>query len=117
MLTPAPAPAGVPRSRPNAEFSDALPGVHVLANMTEFGKSPLHSTKELADAGCSMVLYPLSAFRAMSLAAEEAYTRILDEGTNAGTLEIMHTREETYAVIDYHTHEAVVDAAAARAKE
>eukprot|EP00793_Prasinoderma_coloniale_P006938 PRCOL_00001770-RA len=99
------------------KFSDALPGVHVLANMTEFGKSPLHSTKELADAGCSMVLYPLSAFRAMSRAAEEAYTRILDEGTNAGTLEIMHTREETYAVIDYHKHEAVVDAAAARAKD
>ncbi len=85
--------------------------------MTEFGRSPLHSTQELADAGCSMVLYPLGAFRAMSRAAEDVYSRILNEGTNAGAVELMHTREQTYSVIDYHKHEAMVDAAAAAAKD
>ena len=53
----------------------------------------------------------------MSRAAEDVYSRILNEGTNAGAVELMHTREQTYSVIDYHKHEAMVDAAAAAAKD
>lgn len=97
------------------EFSKALPGVPLLANMTEFGKTELFTTEELAGAGASMVLYPLSAFRAQSKAAEETFKVILGTGCNKGAIPLMNTREETYKVIDYHRYERIMDEAAAQA--
>ena len=85
--------------------------------MTEFGKTPLWSAAELADAGVAMALYPLSAFRAQSRAAEEAYAAILADGGNARAVQLMHTRAQTYRVIDYEAHEAAMDAALAQGGE
>jgi methylisocitrate lyase len=81
----------------------------VLANITEFGKTPLATAKELGDAGARLVLYPLSAFRAMSRAAERVYAAIRNEGTQRGVLETMQTREELYDVLGYHEHEQLLD--------
>jgi methylisocitrate lyase len=81
----------------------------VLANMTEFGKTPLLTTKELADAGVRMVLYPLSAFRAMSKAAEAVYGAIRHDGTQQAVLPAMQTREELYEVLNYHAYEQLLD--------
>jgi methylisocitrate lyase len=83
--------------------------VPVLANITEFGKTPLFTVEELASAGVGLVLYPLSAFRAMSRAAEECYATIRREGTQRGTLERMQTRAELYEVLDYHAYEQKLD--------
>lgn len=83
--------------------------VPVLANITEFGKTPLFTTKELGDAGVAMVLYPLSAFRAMSRAAELVYEAIRRRGTQKDVLELMQTREELYEVLDYHRYERMLD--------
>merc|ERR1712091_164625 len=91
-------------------FADALPGVPLLANMTEFGKTPLYSRKELAAHGVSIALYPLSAFRAMSKAASGVYTTIAETGSQNAAMAALHTREETYEVIDYHKYEREVDA-------
>ena len=91
-------------------FADALPGVPLLANMTEFGKTPLNSRKELAAHGVSIALYPLSAFRAMSKAASGVYATIAETGSQNAAMEALHTREETYEVIDYHKYERQVDA-------
>jgi methylisocitrate lyase len=81
----------------------------VLANITEFGKTPLLTTKELADAGVRMVLYPLSAFRAMSKAAEAVYGAIRHDGTQQAVLPAMQTREELYEVLNYHAYEQLLD--------
>ena len=83
--------------------------VPVLANLTEFGRTPLFTTAELAAAGVKLVLYPLSAFRAMSKAALEVYRRILADGTQQGVIDAMQTREECYELLDYHTHERRLD--------
>ena len=91
-------------------FADALPGVPLLANMTEFGKTPLYSRKELAAHGVSIALYPLSAFRAMSKAAAGVYSTIAETGSQTAAMSSLHSREETYAVIDYHKYERQVDA-------
>lgn len=89
-------------------FCSAL-DVPVLANMTEFGVTPNMSVDELAAAGVSLVLYPLSAFRAMSKAALAVYETILREGTQQSLLDSMQTREELYAVLDYHAYERKLD--------
>jgi methylisocitrate lyase len=91
-----------------AEFSRAA-GVPILANMTEFGKTPLVTTEELAHYGVDMVLYPLSAFRAMSAAALRVYTTIRNDGTQAALLPEMQTREDLYQVLNYHAYEQKLD--------
>jgi methylisocitrate lyase len=83
--------------------------VPVLANLTEFGLTPYFTARELAAAGIAMILYPLSAFRAMSKAAERVYAAILEEGTQAGLLDSMQTREELYSVLDYYAYENKLD--------
>jgi methylisocitrate lyase len=84
--------------------------VPVLANITEFGKTPLFARDELGAAGVRMVLYPLSAFRAMSRAAEGVYEAILTRGTQSELVDSMQTREELYDVIGYHEAERTLDA-------
>jgi methylisocitrate lyase len=81
----------------------------VLANMTEFGKTPLLPVADLAAAGIGLALYPLSAFRAMSRAAERAYAAIRNYGTQRDILDAMQTREELYDVLGYHAYEQLLD--------
>ncbi len=83
--------------------------VPVLANITEFGKTPLFTVAELASAGVQLVLYPLSAFRAMSQAAETVYSALRREGTQKNVLELMQTRAELYDVLGYHDYERKLD--------
>jgi methylisocitrate lyase len=83
--------------------------VPVLANITEFGSTPLFTVKELRKADVSMVLYPLSAFRAMSKAALAVYTTIRKEGTQKKALDLMQTRAELYDYLDYHAFEEKLD--------
>ena len=83
--------------------------VPLLANITEFGKTPLFSQKELKDSGVDIVLYPLTAFRAMSLSAEKIYNSIIKDGTQEPLLDIMQTREELYEVLDYYNFEKKLD--------
>jgi methylisocitrate lyase len=91
--------------------------VPVLANITEFGKTPLFSVSELGGAGVGLVLYPLSAFRAMSKAAESVYGAIRREGTQKSALERMQTRSELYDVLGYHEYEKKLDELFGAAKE
>jgi methylisocitrate lyase len=86
----------------------------VLANITEFGATPLFTTDELAGAGVSLVLYPLSAFRAMNLAALEVYKVIRRDGTQAGVIDSMQTRAELYDYLGYHAFEQKLDELFAR---
>ena len=81
----------------------------VLANMTEFGKSPLMSVSELNSVGIDMVLYPLSAFRAMSAAAQNVFLAIRNEGSQRSTVDQMQTRDELYEVLEYHKYEQQID--------
>lgn len=90
-------------------FHAALPDVPILANITEFGKTPLFTAKQLGDVGVSMVLYPLSAFRAMSASALNVYETILKEGTQAPCIPQMQTRESLYKFLDYHRFENELD--------
>jgi methylisocitrate lyase len=90
------------------QFTAAI-GVPVLANLTEFGKTPMFTTKELADVGIRMVLYPLSAFRAMSRAAEAVYQTLRQAGTQADVIDRMQTRDELYEVLGYHDYENKLD--------
>lgn len=90
------------------KFSENL-NVPILANITEFGKTPLFLKEELKDAGVNMILYPLSAFRAMSKAAEGVYSEILEKGTQQDLIDRMQTRDELYEVLDYHTFEKKLD--------
>ncbi|HMP75294.1 MAG TPA: methylisocitrate lyase [Kiritimatiellia bacterium] len=89
-------------------FTSAV-SVPVLANITEFGRTPLFTTAELAGAGVRMALYPLSAFRAMSRAAENVFAAIRNEGTQQSALGMMQSREELYDVLDYHRYEREAD--------
>ncbi len=82
------------------QFREAV-GVPILANITEFGKTPLFTTAELAGAGVDMALYPLSAFRAMSFAALEVYTALISDGTQRRVIDRMQTREQLYDLLDY----------------
>jgi len=81
----------------------------ILANITEFGMTPLFPHNELAKAGVKIVLHPLSAFRAMSKAAEKVYATLASEGDHEGLLEKMQTRDELYDVLDYHMYEEKID--------
>lgn len=90
-------------------FVDAVK-VPVLANITEFGKTPLFTVEELKTAGVGIVLYPLSAFRAMNKAAEAVYTAIRRDGHQKNVVDLMQTREELYDRIGYHEYEQKLDA-------
>lgn len=90
-------------------FTEAL-SVPVLANITEFGQTPLFSVEELESAGVGIVLYPLSAFRAMNKAAENVYTAIRRDGHQRDVIDTMQTREELYERIGYHEYERQLDA-------
>ena len=92
-------------------------GVPVLANITEFGKTPLFTVAELGEAGVSLVLYPLSAFRAMSKAALNVYDTIRRDGSQKSLVDSMQTRTELYEVLGYHDYEKKLDALFAREKE
>jgi methylisocitrate lyase len=91
-----------------AAFTSAI-DVPVLANLTEFGLTPYFTVAELKRAGVKLVLYPLSAFRAMSRAAELVYAAIRTQGTQRAVVDIMQTRDELYAVLDYHAFESKLD--------
>ena len=90
------------------QFTGAV-NVPVLANMTEFGKTPLFTTEELGEAGVRMALYPLSAFRAMSAAALAVYRELRAAGTQEGVVDRMQTRAELYDVLGYHEYEEKLD--------
>jgi len=83
--------------------------VPVLANITEFGKTPLFTVEELRDSGVSLVLYPLSAFRAMSAAAVKVYSAIREQDTQKDVTNVMQTRTELYEVLNYHAYEQKLD--------
>ncbi len=91
--------------------------VPVLANITEFGSTPLFTTEELRSADVSLVLYPLSAFRAMNKAADNVYKAIRKDGTQKQVLETMQTRMELYESIGYHDYEQKLDALFAKGKQ
>ncbi len=91
------------------KFSSSL-NVPVLANITEFGQTPLFTVEELKGAGVGIVLYPLSAFRAMNKAAETVYEAIRRDGHQHRVLDLMQTREELYDRIGYHRYEDQLDA-------
>lgn len=97
------------------QFADAVK-VPVLANITEFGSTPLFTVDELKSANVGLVLYPLSAFRAMNKAAENVYNAIRRDGTQQNVLDTMQTRAELYDRIDYHSYEQKLDALFAQNK-
>ena len=97
------------------QFADAVK-VPVLANITEFGSTPLFTLDELRSANVSIALYPLSAFRAMNKAAENVYNAIRRDGTQKNVLDTMQTRAELYDRIDYHSYEQKLDALFAQKK-
>ncbi len=90
------------------QFTTAL-NVPVLANMTEFGATPLLDRQQLADLGIGMILYPLSAFRAMNAAAENVYRTIRQTGTQIGVVKDMQTRNRLYELLRYHDYEKKLD--------
>ena len=90
------------------KFTDVIK-VPVLANITEFGMTPLFTTSELASVGVGIVLYPLSAFRAMNKAAENVYETVRKDGSQKAVLETMQTREELYQRINYYEYEGALD--------
>ncbi|MET1085187.1 MAG: methylisocitrate lyase [Burkholderiales bacterium] len=96
-------------------FADAV-GVPVLANITEFGATPLFTTGELANAGVRLALYPLSAFRAMNQAALAVYRTLRESGTQQGVVPMMQTRTELYDFLDYHAFEQKLDQLFAKEK-
>jgi methylisocitrate lyase len=97
------------------KFADAVK-VPVLANITEFGATPLFTVEELRGANVSLVLYPLSAFRAMNKAALKVYETVRREGTQRNVIDIMQTRNELYDYLDYHRFESKLDQLFAKEK-
>lgn len=91
--------------------------VPVLANITEFGVTPLFTKDELKSAGIQLILYPLSAFRAMNAAAIKVYETLRQEGTQQSLIPIMQTREQLYNVLDYYQYEQKLDELFAKGKE
>ena len=83
--------------------------IPILANITEFGKTPYFTKEELKRVGIDMILYPLSAFRAMIKAAQEVYIEILKKGTQKYIVDKMQTRDELYELLDYHSYEEKLD--------
>ena len=90
------------------QFAEAV-NVPILANMTEFGLTPLFTIAELASAGVGLALYPLSAFRAMSAAALQVYQTLRKEGTQKSAIPLMQTRVELYNYLDYYAYEQKLD--------
>ena len=90
------------------QFTSAM-DVPVLANLTEFGKTPLFTKEEMAEAGVRLALYPLSAFRAMSAAAENVYQTLRKDGTQKAIIDTMQTRSALYDVLGYHEYEQKLD--------
>ncbi len=97
------------------KFADEV-GVPVLANITEFGQTPLYTLDELRSAGVGLALYPLSAFRAMNKAALEVYRTLRRDGTQKAVVDGMQTRAELYEFLGYHAYEAKLDALFAKVK-
>ena len=97
------------------QFADAVK-VPILANITEFGKTPLYTLDELRGANVAMALYPLSAFRAMNAAALRVYQALRKEGTQKGVVELMQTRDDLYDFLGYHAYEQKLDELFARAR-
>lgn len=97
------------------QFADAVQ-VPILANITEFGVTPLFTTDELRSAHVAMALYPLSAFRAMNRAAEHAYNVLRQEGTQKSVIDTMQTRNELYESINYYQYEEKLDNLFARSQ-
>ena len=98
------------------KFADAV-GVPILANITEFGHTPLFTVDELRSADASIVLYPLSAFRAMNKAALNVYETVRRDGTQKNVVDSMQTRAELYDYLDYHKFEDKLDALFAKDKQ
>ncbi|SPL71320.1 methylisocitrate lyase [Acinetobacter stercoris] len=96
-------------------FTDLF-DVPILANITEFGATPLFTVEELASVNIGLALYPLSAFRAMNKAAENIYTRLRKDGTQKNVIDLMQTREELYQRINYYAYETYLDTAFAKSK-
>lgn len=97
-------------------FSDGIGGKHLLANITEFGATPLFNKEELAANGATMVLYPLSAFRAANKAALNVYQHLLDDGDQKAVIDTMQTRMELYDYLNYHDFEQKLDQLFAESK-
>jgi methylisocitrate lyase len=97
------------------KFADAVK-VPVLANITEFGATPLFTLEELRSAGVAIALYPLSAFRAMNSAALKVYNALRRDGTQKNVLDLMQTRADLYEFLDYHAYERKLDALYAKDK-
>ena len=95
------------------KFADAVK-VPILANITEFGKTPLFTVDELRSANVAMVLYPLTAFRAMNKAAQKVYETVRKQGSQKSVLPDMQTREELYEFLNYHAYEDKLDELFAR---
>ena len=90
------------------KFADAV-GVPILANLTEFGKTPLFTVDEIASAGVAIALYPLSAFRAMNQAALRVYQALRRDGTQKNVVDTMQTRDDLYEFLGYHGYEQKLD--------
>lgn len=101
-------PEAIPSIEMYRKVADAV-RVPILANITEFGKSPLYTLDELRSAGVGIVLYPLTAFRAMNKAALKAYETVRKQGTQKSLIPEMQTREELYEIINYHAYEKKLD--------
>ena len=101
-------PEAVTELRQYQQFAEAVPAP-VLANITEFGQTPLFTTAELASVNVGMALYPLSAFRAMNAAALKVYQSLRAEGTQQNVLSLMQTRAELYDYLGYHQYEQKLD--------
>jgi len=99
-----------------ARFKSAL-GVPILANITEFGQTPLYSREELADAGVDIVLYCCAAYRAMNAAALKVYETIRSEGSQKSAVPMMQTRAELYGFLGYHEYERKLDELFAKGKQ
>jgi methylisocitrate lyase len=101
-------PEAIPSIEMYRRFADALK-VPILANITEFGKTPLFTVDELRSADIAIALYPLSAFRAMNKAALAVYETLRKTGTQKDVLPQMQTRDELYEFLDYHSYEQKLD--------
>jgi methylisocitrate lyase len=97
-------------------FADAVQ-VPILANLTEFGRTPLFTVEEVAEAGVAIALYPLSAFRAMNAAALNVYRTLRREGSQQSVVDTMQTRDELYDYLGYHDYELKLDQLFARHKD
>jgi methylisocitrate lyase len=108
-------PEAIPELSMYRKFAEAVK-VPVLANITEFGATPLFTLEELRSANVAIALYPLSAFRAMNAAALKVYNAIRKEGTQKSVLELMQTRADLYDALDYHAYERKLDQLFAKEK-